>query len=126
MSARGPKNTADKYWSLIVRARGFCERCGSSTGPFQAAHLIRRAHVGDPDLLPLRTNLDNGVCLDAECHRIVDNDPVEMTRLVEQTIGLAKYLELMAVKNGRHRPWRDRDWVAERDRLRELWKELGA
>lgn len=118
------KSTADRYWSLIVRARGKCERCGDTTGPHQAAHIIRRRFVGDPDGIGLRTNLDNGVCMCHLCHRIVDEDPIEMTALVEQTIGLAKYLELMSVKNGRHRGWRESDWVRERDRLREMWKEL--
>lgn len=119
------KSTADKYWSLIVRARGACERCGDTSSRKEAAHLIRRRFVGDPDGISLRTNLDNGVCLCANpCHRIVDEDPIQMTALVESTIGLPKYLELMSVKNGRHRGWRESDWVRERDRLREIWKEL--
>lgn len=124
MSAKSAKATCDKYFAQIVRARGYCERCGRSDLPLQAAHIVRRAAVGDPDGIPLRHNLDNAWALDAECHRTVDTDAVEFTRLVERTIGLELYAELMRVKNAPHRPWREKDWVSQRARLRALLKEV--
>ena len=122
MSARGAKGTADLYFSKVVRARGHCERCGRTSGPFECAHVIRRRFVGDPDSIGLRTNEDNAWCLCPPCHRLVDLDPIAFSALVEWTLGLAKYQELMAVRNGRHRPWRESDWIRERQRLLALLK----
>lgn len=118
MSAR---KTCDLYFSKIVRARGACERCGDGP-PHEAAHIIRRRFVGDPDGVGLRWNEDNCWCLCIPCHRTVDTDPIAFTALVDQTIGLTKYLELMAVKAAQHRPWREADWIRERQRLAAILK----
>jgi len=122
--ARGPKASADRYFSQLIRARGRCERCGT-TEWLQAAHIIRRRHVGDPDGISLRHNEDNAWCLCAVCHYLVDTDPVSFTELVDATIGRAMYEELIRIKNAPHRRWTDRDWARERDRLRGMLKELG-
>ena len=121
MSARGAKGTADLYFSKVVRARGHCERCGS-TGPLECAHILRRRFVGDPDGVPLRHNEDNAWALCRTCHRIVDGDQIQFTWLVAATIGIEKYDELLTVRNGRHRPWRESDWILERQRLLALLK----
>ena len=113
--------TASLYWSKVVRLRDTCERCGGP-GPYEAAHIIRRRHVGDPDGVFLRTNLDNGLCLCKPCHMTVDADPVQMARLIDVTIGFDLYYQLLAVKNGQHRPWREADWIAERARLLAILK----
>ena len=118
MSAR---TTCDLYFSKVVRLRGVCERCGAPP-PHEAAHIIRRRFVGDPDGIGLRWNEDNAWCLCIPCHRTVDEDAVMFAELVERTIGLTKYLELQAVKNGKHRPWREADWIRERSRLLEILK----
>lgn len=118
------KATCDRYFSEVVRARGYCERCGTSVGPFECAHIIRRRFVGDPDGIVLRHNEDNALCLCRVCHMTVDADPVQMAMLIDRTIGLDKYDELLAVKNAAHRPWREKDWIVERDRLRDLKKAL--
>lgn len=117
---------ADTYFSELVRARGACERCGR-TDNLQCAHIIRRRHVGDPDLgFSLRCCEDNAWCLCAECHRIVDNDAVAFTELVDRTIGRAKYEELLVLKHRPHRRWTPKDRAAERARLRGLLKECRA
>ena len=116
------KKTCDLYFSKVVRARGVCERCGAPP-PHECAHVIRRWHVGDPDGIGLRWNEDNAWCLCHDCHTTVDTDVLEYAELLVATIGVKKYDELIAVKNAPHRPWRERDWVAERARLLALLKE---
>jgi hypothetical protein len=121
---RGAKSTADRYWAELVRARGTCQGCGSSRN-LQAAHIIRRAYVGDPDRCPLRTNLDNGLALCHACHRKADEDPVEMLALINRTIGMDRYRELARFKTAPHRRWSEKDWVRERRRLRVLLNAAG-
>jgi hypothetical protein len=58
------------------------------------------------------------------CHATVDADPVQMARVIDQTIGLDLYDELLEVKKARHRPWRERDWVRVRGELLAMLKEL--
>jgi ferredoxin len=123
MSARSAKATCDRYVAQLVRARGACERCGSS-GPLEAAHIIRRRYLGDPDGIALRHNEDNLWALCRPCHRIVDEDAVQFSLLVEKTIGFELYAELQAAKNAPHRPWREKDWQRERARLKVLLKQL--
>lgn len=123
MSARSAKESCDKYARQLVHARGYCERCGRTDGPWEAAHIVRRRHVGDPDGTSLRTNPENMWCLDKACHRTVDNDALAFGELVVKTIGVARYAELQALKNAPHRPWREKDWQRERDRLKALRKE---
>ena len=122
MSARSAKQTCDRYFSLIVRARGRCERCGRTDGPFECAHVIRRRFVGDPDSIGLRTNEDNAWCLCLLCHRTVDLDPLEFAILVTRTLGFQKYSELLKVRDAQHRDWRESDWILERQRLLALLK----
>lgn len=124
MTARGAKATCDTYFSKLVRARGRCERCGTTTGPFECAHVIRRRFVGDPDGVPLRHNLLNAWCLCRACHQLVDSDAVPFAALVEATIGLGAYEELQVVRRAHHRGWREADWVRERARLRLLLQGL--
>ncbi len=125
LTARAAKETCDRYFSLVVRARGYCERCGTTNGPFECAHIIRRRFLGDPDGVPLRHNETNAWCLCIECHDTVDEDEKRAgAALVHTTIGLDKYGELMEIKNGRHRPWREADWVRERARLLALLKAV--
>ena len=120
---RNPWGTCDTYFSKLVRARGQCERCGT-TQNLECAHVIRRRHVGNPDLgFSLRCCEDNAWALCRPCHYIVDNDAVQFTELVDRTIGRAKYEELLIIKNSPHRRWSDKDRAAERDRLRALLKE---
>jgi hypothetical protein len=119
------RNTCNKYFAEIVKRRGVCERCGAPP-PHEAAHIIRRRFVGDPDGISLRTNPDNAWCLCIPCHRTVDGDAEMFMELVERTIGLDLYREFQRVKNSRHRPWREKDWVAERARLLALKKEVAA
>ena len=118
------KKTCDLYFSKVVRARGHCERCGRTSGPFECAHVIRRRFVGDPDSIGLRTNEDNAWCLCLPCHRTVDLDPLEFAILVTRTLGFQKYSELLKVRDAQHRGWRESDWILERQRLLALLKSV--
>lgn len=122
MSARSAKATCTRYAADIVKARGQCERCGITDAYFEAAHIIKRDRVGDPDGLSLRTNPVNHWCLCVPCHREVDTNAVEFGDLVMRTIGREKYAELVHAKNAPHRPWRESDWVRERARLLAILK----
>ena len=117
------KATAEKDFSVLVRARGACERCGTRT-QLECAHIVRRRFVGDPDGIRLRTNEDNAWCLCRTCHALVDSHALEFSDLVDRTIGRHKFAELMLVKHAPHRPWRESDWVAERARLLALVKQV--
>lgn len=57
-------NRADRMWSALIRARGYCElpAPGGCGGMWQGAHVIGRRHRG------VRWNLENGLCLDRDCH----------------------------------------------------------
>lgn len=125
MTVRGAKATCDKYASQLVRMRGACQRCGS-TKNLEWAHIIRRRHVGNPDGIALRHNLANAWCLCGQCHRLVDSDAVEFTRLVEATIGLGFYGLLIAAKNEPHRRWTEKDWINQRAQLRALLNGAGS
>lgn len=119
---KGPKGKATKLHAEVVRARGRCERCGSSW-QLETAHIIRRNHVGDPDGISLRTNPDNAWCLCSSCHRLTEDEPHLFMELVDRTIGRDLYDEFVRLKHAPHRQWRDRDWEAECARLQLI---LGA
>jgi hypothetical protein len=116
---KGAKGRATQLSSRIVRARGRCERCGA-TSNLEAAHIIRRDRVGDPDGIALRTNPENQWCLCSSCHRWTENYPDDFMLLVRETIGEARYFEFKRVGNAPHRLWRAADWEAECVRLRAV------
>jgi len=74
-------NKLDKIWSLIIRKRGRCEKCGRRNA-LQGAHIFSRR------LKSTRYNLNNGVCLCAGCHRFwAHQNPVEFTDFVTKLKG---------------------------------------
>lgn len=111
------KREADRLLRLLVRQRGACERCGKPGE--QVAHIIgRRANA-------TRCDERNVWWLDGTCHRLVDGNRSDRQRLVQRTIGLPTYTELLrAAQRGPQGPlgafWRD-----ERDRLRKRLAEEG-
>ena len=119
------KATCDKHFSVLVRARGACERCGA-TDRLECAHIIRRRFVGDPDGIVLRHNQSNAWCLCRPCHALVDTNELEFAALVDRTIGRDLFAQLAAMKHAPHRQWRESDWVRERQRLLALVKEVAA
>jgi len=65
------KNRCDKAMSQLVRDKGFCEHCGSSTNQLQHNHVIGRGNQ------TLRYDIINGMCLCARCHLWWHHEPVE-------------------------------------------------
>lgn len=83
----GDKGRATKLHAELVRARGACERCGS-THQLQAAHIVSRRYSHT------RCVLDNAWCLCARCHWALTADPLGHVEFAYATIGEARYREL--------------------------------
>jgi 5-methylcytosine-specific restriction endonuclease McrA len=106
---KGAKGKCDRLFSLAVRARGHCQKCGRKT-QLQCAHIISRRYSAT------RTDLRNAWCLCAGCHLEVDTHAGVKMELVEQTIGEETYWELYYLAQS----FRGRmDWAAEAKALGE-------
>jgi 5-methylcytosine-specific restriction endonuclease McrA len=81
------RNCDDRMRKYIV-ARGECQRCGTQSGPFECAHIIRRRFSWT------RTDELNAWCLCRDCHRTVDSYVSEFNALVASTIGWDAYAVL--------------------------------
>lgn len=81
---KGLRGKATKLHSLVVRSRGRCERCGS-TSTLQAAHIVPRRYAAT------RCDPAAAWCLCAACHLRTTEWGSEHMALVEQTIGLAAF-----------------------------------
>src|SRR5690606_9811550 len=84
---KGLKAKATKLHSLVVRSRGRCERCGS-TSNLQAAHIVPRRYS------VTRCDPEAAWALCAGCHLRTTEHADEHMALVEQTIGLERFWEL--------------------------------
>ena len=103
------KNKATKLHSELVRARGQCEKCGS-TENLQCAHIISRRYSHT------RCRLDNAFCLCAGCHMRFTEWPLEFARFVQNTIGINGYMELKSISRRTDKV----DWVAQLEFLRSI------
>lgn len=114
---KGDRGKATRLHSLIVRARGTCERCGEPDySRLQAAHIVRRGAART------RTDTANAWCLCARCHFKVDNDPWEFFELVRRTVGEDFYAGLRQKAHDGIRV--KMDWPAERARLQSIWDAI--
>ena len=104
------KRNCDDRVRDLVRSRGYCERCGNRSGPFEHAHIIRRRYSWT------RTDERNGWCLCHCCHETVDSSVTEFNALVRGTIGWELFRELEAKSQRRDKF----DWAAEVVRLKSL------
>lgn len=126
--SKGAKNKADKLFSLIIRSKMACERCGAPCPcpeapkkhtlgcPLTTSHIVGRttSHT--------RTMEANAQALCFKCHAYFTDDPVAFTRWLESTIGLKEYDRLRVISNaGIGIKF---DWDAEVDRLDEVWKNI--
>lgn len=87
----GDPGKADMLFSRLVRSRGACERCGKQGT--DTAHIVRRRYSAT------RCVEDNAWCLCRPCHVKVDGWPHEFMWLVERTIGVPRYQELVRQAN---------------------------
>jgi hypothetical protein len=115
---KGAAGKADRLCKEIVHARKWCQLCGKQGHEW--AHIVGRGNNGDPDGIALRTNPDNAWFLCSYCHWLTGDEQLQFLALVEKTIGLDAYKELIRVKHSAHRGWRTADWEAECVRLQAL------
>lgn len=64
------KRWCDELFSLIVRSRGACQRCGSQLN-LQCSHIVSRGY------LATRWNELNALCMDRGCHHWQHMNPLE-------------------------------------------------
>lgn len=118
---KGPKGACDTLFSLIVRQKGECERCGleAPRQELQCAHIVSRRYSATRTL----TEPLNAWCLCPKCHWTTTQDGVEFARLVDATIGMDAYEELRQIA------WQGTgtkiDWSEERKRLKRVADEMG-
>lgn len=114
-SPRGAKAKADRFFSLIVRSRGFCECCLVSTN-LQTAHIISRRYSHT------RCVEENALCLCAGCHHRFTDHPVAFGQWVTRRMGEDAYRELtrMSQQTGKM------DWFAVTAELKARWEAIEA
>lgn len=89
-SAASLKRKATTLHSMVVRARaGYaCERCGTTTGQLQCAHIVSRRYTAT------RVDPYNAWCLCATCHRRLTEHPDEHVQFAYATRGEIGYAAL--------------------------------
>jgi len=88
------RNKLDRICSLIVRARGKCERCGEKRyEQLQCCHIFSRIYNAT------RWLLENLLCLCASCHFFFHKNPVLFGEWVIKYLGEEKYENLKEAKN---------------------------
>ena len=120
MSAKNARARADRYYSLVVRSIGRCERCNRHLDPseLQCAHIIRRRYSRT------RTMQGNAWALCGLCHLLVDTRTTEFVALVDRTIGRPRLeeLERLAHDDSLALP----DWEDEAAFWLEMWRKVRA
>lgn len=112
---KGSKGKCDVLASKITRAKGYCERCGTSEG-LTTSHIIGRKYSAT------RTLEANLQCLCFRCHRRFTDFPREFSHWITESIGSEKYEELRAKAETIGTRF---DWDAELLRLKAIAKEMG-
>lgn len=91
-TAASLKRKATTLHSMVVRARaGYrCERCGTTDGQLQCAHIVSRRYTAT------RCDPFNAWCLCASCHRRLTEHPDEHVQFAYATRGEIGYQSLRA------------------------------
>lgn len=113
---KGARGKATRLHSLVVRARGACERCGRAQN-LQCAHIIPRRYAAT------RTDETNAWCLCAGCHMRLTEHPDEHMEFVAETIGMDRFHELKRRAEAGVKA-NEAFWLGEVDRLKGLLDEL--
>lgn len=111
------KAACDRLFSLIIRALGRCERCGSTTGQLQCAHIMSRRYTAT------RCEYENAWCACAACHRFLTENPHEHVAFAVLTRGVVGYEELQ--RRAYAGTGLKVDWHAKRAELKARAIELG-
>lgn len=122
MKALLPKKAQlDKLCGSIVRARGYCQKCGE-TQNLTWAHIIGR------DCLRIRWRTDNALCLCLDCHRYYDQTAegkIAWPDFVKSIIGEKKYNELLDASSYNWRTFQRVDYGKLAYDLNKEKKRLG-
>ncbi len=86
------KNKLDKLFSLKIRERGRCERCGYPD-TLQTSHIYSRSN------LSVRWDEDNAFCYCAGCHFWWHKNPLEAQEFTLRKYGKIKYDKLQKKAN---------------------------
>ena len=78
------KRQADRLFSLIIRSRAHCERCGT-TNNLQCAHVFSRRYLGT------RWNEENAYSLCAADHVFYTHRPIEWEDWCIKRMGLMEW-----------------------------------
>lgn len=96
------RNHLDKIFSLKVRERGKCERCGSRR-TLQCAHVYSRSNK------ELRWCLGNALCLCSSCHFWAHQHPLDFAEWFKEYVGEVAY-EALRKASRRTRQWFDGEY----------------
>lgn len=116
---KGTKGKATRLHSLVVRARGVCECCGSTNYEnLQCAHVVTRERNAT------RTDETAAFCLCKSCHMRFTHDPLEWIRWVDFKLGVGRHDEIQRRSKAGVKA-DEAFWQAEVARLTVLANELG-
>lgn len=108
-SRKRMRNKLDHIFSLKIRERGACERCGKKE-TLQASHIYSRSN------LAVRWDLDNCFCYCAGCHFWWHKNPVEAGEWTKEKMGNERY-QALRKKANQIKKWTDQE-------LNNLYLEL--
>jgi len=83
------RRKCDILHGRIIRAQGYCSRCGRTQN-------LQRAHIFSRSYRAIEFDDRNCLCLDSACHVYFTHHPVEWEIWVQERIGLETYYELRA------------------------------
>lgn len=112
------RNRLDKLFSLAVRARGKCERCGRFKGvKLETAHIYTRSYKEG------RWLFLNIFCLCSSCHRWTHDRPLEFAEFIIKKLGKEDSKFLME-KIRPSRQWSEEDYLKIESLIEEEIKKL--
>lgn len=119
--AKRAKGKADRIFSILVRLRRRCEKCGQTDrSKLQTAHIIGRRYSAT------RTDERNAWCLCAGCHLRLTDHPDEHVAFIFETIGPELFEELKAKAYAGIQGSAELFWESEVVRLQALLAEVEA
>jgi hypothetical protein len=110
------KSKATLLFSRIVRASGFCQRCGT-TSKLECSHIETRTRSNT------RTDERNALCLCSSCHRWWHAHESQARKLL---LDLGFSEEDIDANYAKSQQLAKVDWHDELERLEVRWKELSA
>ena len=91
----GMTRKLDKIFSLLVRKRGYCQKCNlTEDSKLQCAHIHSRSR------LSVRWDLMNAFCLCSGCHIFwAHKHPIEFAEFTRKQLGDYNYAQLITRAN---------------------------